>query len=152
MQACGCGSKTRGALPDGARPGLHSEPLDATIRGCLRQFTPALGDYSLHIVPSATRATINSKMKMQHVLTLLAFSVAIAMWRYYTACIAWWRRFAAFIKATKRHHQTITCSDIIKGTHQLRLFQTFHHEKEPQLTCWPLITIGVWQIKHARST
>jgi hypothetical protein len=87
MQACRCGGKTRGALPDGARPGLHSEPLDAAIRGCLRQFTPALGDYSFHIVPSATRATINSKMMMQHVLTLLAFSMAIAMWWYYTGAV-----------------------------------------------------------------
>jgi len=65
MQACRCGGKTRGALPDGARPGLHSEPLDAAIRGCL----------------------INSKMMMQHVLTLLAFSMAIAMWWYYTGAV-----------------------------------------------------------------
>jgi hypothetical protein len=32
------------------------------------------------------------------------------------------------------------------------LFWTFHREKELQLTCWPLITIGVWHIKLTRST
>ena len=37
-------------------------------------------------------------------------------------------------------------------TRQLRLFRTFHREKELQLTCWPLITIGVWHIKLTRST
>ena len=49
------------------------------------------------------------------------------------------RRFVAFNRATKRHHRTSTCSDIIKGTRQLRLFWTYHREKELQLTCWPLI-------------
>ena len=106
-------------------------------------WTPPLGNYSLRIDPSAARAAINSMM-MQHVLTLLAVLMAIAMRWYYSAPIARWRRFVAFIKATKRHHQTSTRSDIIKGTHQLRLFRTlFHHEKELQLTCWPLIPIGV---------
>ena len=36
-------------------------------------------------------------------------------------------------------------------TRQLRLFRTFHREKELQLTCWPLITKGVWHIKLMRS-
>ena len=96
------------------------------------------------------RATINLTM-MQHALTLLAVLMAIAMRRYYTARINQWRRFVAFIKGTKCHHRTSTRSDIIKGTSQIRLFRTFHHEKELQLTCWPLITIGVWHIKLTRS-
>ena len=106
-------------------------------------WTPPSGDYLLRIDPSAARAAINSTI-MQHVLTLLAVSMAIAMQRYFSAPIAQWRRFVAFIKATKHHHWTSTCSDIIKGTRQLRLFRTlFHREKELQLTCWPLIPIGV---------
>jgi len=32
MQANCCSSMMRGASPDGAHPGLHSKPLDATIR------------------------------------------------------------------------------------------------------------------------
>ena len=106
--------------------------------------TPPLSDYLLRIAPAATRASINTTI-MQHVPTLLAVSVAIAMWRCYTACISQWRRFVAFIKATKRHHRASTRSDSIIGTrqNQSRLFWTFHHEKELQLTCWPLITIGV---------
>ena len=103
---------------------------------------PPSGDYSLRIDPSAARAAINSTMK-QHVLTLLAVLMAIAMWRYYTPRIARRRRFVAFIKATERHHWTSTRSDILKGTRQLRLFWTFHREKELQLTCRHLRTIGV---------
>ena len=75
--------------------------------------TPPLGDYSLRIItPVAARATINTKI-MKHVPTLLAvlMAIAIAMRRYYTACIAQKRRFVAFIKATKRHHRASTHSD-----------------------------------------
>jgi hypothetical protein len=32
------------------------------------------------------------------------------------------------------------------------LFLTFHREKGLQLTCWSLITIGVWHIKLMRRT
>ena len=136
-----CAGAIQSALPNAAWPGrLHRKPLDAAIGQLLTPYCP-----------SAARATINLTM-MQHVLNLLAISMAIAMRRYYTTHIARWRRFVAFIKATKRHHRTSTRSDIIKGTHPLRLFRTFHREEELQLTCWPLITIGVWHIKLTRST
>ena len=72
---------------------------------------PPSGNYSLHFTQAAARATINSMM-MQHVPTLLAVLMAIAMRRYYNARIAQWRRFMAFIKATKRHHRTSARSDI----------------------------------------
>ena len=131
-----CAGAIWSASPNASWPGLRRNPLDATIRRLL----------------APTRATIGSTI-MKHVLTLLAVSVAIAMRRYYNARISQWRRFVAFIKATKRHHRTSTCSDIIKGTCQLQSFQTLsHREKELQLTCWPLITIGVWYIKLTRST
>ena len=106
-------------------------------------WTPPSGDYSL--------VTINSTI-MKHVPTLLAVSMAIEMRRYYISRINRWRWFVAFIKATKHHHRMSTCSDSINQTRQRRLFQTFHREKELQWTCWPLITIGVWQIKLTRST
>jgi hypothetical protein len=96
----------------------------------------------LRIAPAAARVTIN-KTIMQNVPILLAVMMAIAMRRYYTAHIAQWRRFVAFMEATKHCHQASTHSDIIKGTHQLRLFWKFHQEKGLKLTCWPLITIGV---------
>jgi hypothetical protein len=49
-------------------------------------WTPPSGDYSLRIAPSATRVAINSTM-MQHVPTLLAVLMAIAMrWYYRTHC------------------------------------------------------------------
>jgi len=82
---------------------------------------------------------------------LLVISMAVAMGRYDTACITQWRRFVAFIKATKRHHRASTRSDSINVTRQHRLFRLFHREKGLQLTCWPLITIGVWHIKLIRS-
>ena len=114
------------------------------VHGCIgSHWTLPSGDYSLRIAPAAARATINTAI-MQNIPTLMAISMAIAMRRCYTPRIARWRRFVAFIKATKRHHRASTCSDIKKGTHQLRLFRTFHREKELQLTWWPLtITIGV---------
>jgi hypothetical protein len=45
------------------------------------------GNYSLCIAQAATRAIFNTTM-MQHVPTLLAVSMAIAMLRYYTSRIA----------------------------------------------------------------
>jgi hypothetical protein len=56
------------------------------------------------------------------------------------------RRFVTFIKATKRHHRTSTCSDSINRSMQCRLFLRFHHEKGLELTLAPNITIGVWHI------
>ena len=103
---------------------------------------PPLGDYLLCIAPSAAGATANVTT-MQHVPTLLAILMAVAMRRYDTECIARWRRFVAFIKATKRHHWVSTRSDSINVTCQHRLFWLFHCEKGLQLTCWPLMTIGV---------
>jgi len=83
---------------------------------------------------------------------LQAISMAVAMRQYNTARIARWRRFMAFIKATKRRHRASTRSDITNVSRQRRLFRTSHREKGLQLTCWPLITIGVWHIKLMRRT
>ncbi len=66
-------------------------------------WTLPLGNYLLHIVPAAARATIN-KTTMQHVPTLLAVLMAIAMRRYNTVCIPRWRRFAAFISGFHKNH------------------------------------------------
>ena len=49
-------------------------------------WTPPLGNYSLRIAPVAVMATINT-MITQHVPTLLAVLMTIAMWRYYTSRI-----------------------------------------------------------------
>ncbi len=99
-------------------------------------WTLPFGINSLRIAPAAARAKAN-ETTMQHVPTLLAILMAMAMRRYDTVRIAQWRRFVAFIKATKCHHRTSTHSDIIKGTRQVRLFRTFHHEKELQLKVGP---------------
>jgi hypothetical protein len=135
-----CASAIQSTSPDAAWPGLPGS-----------NWTLPLGNYSLRIAPAAARATAN-KTTMQHVPTLLAILMAVAMWQYYTPHIARWRRFVAFTKATKLHHWTSTRSNSINQTHQRRLFLRFHREKGPELTCWPLITIRVWQIKMTRST
>ena len=129
------------AFPDAACPGLLWKPLDAAI-GRL---------FLLRITSAAARATAN-KTTMYYVPTLMAISMAIPMRQNNTACIAQWRRFRAFIKATKHRHQASTRSDSINWTRQRRLFLQFHREKGLELTCWPLITIGVWNIKLMRST
>ena len=103
---------------------------------------PPSGDYSLCIASAAARAIAN-KTTMHNVPTLMAISMVITMRRYYTARIARWRRARAFIKATKRRHRASTRSDSINPTCQRWLFLRFHREKGLELTCWPLITIGV---------
>ena len=98
-------------------------------------WTPLSGDYLLHISLAAARATAN-KMKMQNVSTMLTFSMAIVVRRYYTARIARWRRFMAFIKATKCRHWASTRSDITNRTrHRGLILTTVHREKGFQLTC-----------------
>ena len=98
-------------------------------------WTPPLVDYLLCIAPVATMATIN-KMMMQNVPTLLAISMAIAVRRYYTGSRLYKKPLNAGIgRALAPILPNWTC--------QCRLFWTFHCEKGLQLTCWPLITIGV---------
>ena len=98
------------------------------------------GDYSLCIAPAAARATIN-KMMIQNNPPLLAILIAVAVRQYYTAYIARWRRFMAFIKATKRHHQTCTCSDITQSDMPTPNFGGIYHrqidKKGPELTFRP---------------
>jgi len=105
-------------------------------------WTPPSGNYWLCITPAAARVTAN-KTTMQNVPTLMAILMVIAMRPYYTPHINPWRSFMTFIKATKRHHLTDTCSNSINRTHQSQLFLQFHCEKGLELTCWPLITTGV---------
>ncbi len=128
------------ASPNAACPGLHWKPLDAVIRQLIALYRP-IGHHG----------TIN-KTTMQNIPSLLSVLMAIAMRWYYTPCIIWWRRFMAFIKATKRRHRTSTHSNITKWTRQRRLILSFHHEIGLQLTCWPLIKIGVWHIKLMGTT
>jgi hypothetical protein len=91
-------------------------------------WTPPSGDYMIRIASAATRATINKTM-MQHVATLMAISIVMAVGRYYTLSIAQWKRFMAFIKATKCRHQASTRSDITQSDTQRRLIPTFHRRK-----------------------
>jgi hypothetical protein len=50
-------------------------------------WTPPSGDYSLRIASAAAGATAN-KTTMYYVPTLMAISMVVAMWWYYTARIA----------------------------------------------------------------
>ena len=96
---------------DGAPVQYRAHRLMQHDQGFTRNhWMPPSSNDSLRIVPEAARATINTMM-MQHVPTLLAVLMAIAVWRYYTMHIVLWKRLVAFIKATKRHHWAITCSD-----------------------------------------
>ena len=103
---------------------------------------PPLGDYLLHIAPAATRVTAN-ETSMQHVPTLLAISMAVAMRQYDTMHIDQWRRIMAFTKATKRPHGVSTRSDNTKPDTPTPVVSSISREKGLELTCWPLITIGV---------
>ena len=105
-------------------------------------WTPPSGDYSLRIASAAARAIAN-KTTIYYVPTLMAISMVIAMGWYYTAHITRWKRSRAFIIATKHCHWASTHSDSINQTCQRRLILQFHREKGLELTCWPLIIIGV---------
>jgi hypothetical protein len=101
----------------------HAEALKQYMRYCPMQhdqgytgshWTPPSGNYLLRIASAAARATINKTM-MQHVTTLMAILMAVAVRWYYTLRIARWRRFVAFIKVTKRRHRASTRSDITQS-------------------------------------
>jgi hypothetical protein len=70
----------------------------------------------------------------------------------------WWSsrcggtyRFVAFIKATKLRHRASTRPDSINWTHPTPVVSLISSWKGLELTCWPLIKIGVWHIKLMRS-
>jgi hypothetical protein len=83
------------------------------------------GDYSLYIAPMATRMTINKTTMKKTCTTLLAISMAIAMWWFNIACIAKWRRSRASQESTGCHHWASILSDNIIMTHQPQLFVVF---------------------------
>ena len=85
---------------------------------------PASGDYLLHIAPEAARATGNHT-KINKYTKKLAVSMAMAMRRYVTACIAWWRMSRALLEATGRCHRVSIMSNNIKGTWLRQFFLMF---------------------------
>ncbi len=66
-----------------------------------------------------------NKQQSENTPTKLAVLMAIAMWPYNTAYIAWWRRSRASLEATGCHHWASTCSNGINGTCQHHFFMYF---------------------------
>ena len=126
---CGSIAAIHVALPDAACPGVR-------------------------IAPMAARETAN-KTTTKHVLPLLAVSIAVTVWRYYTPCISQWRRFMAFIKATttqcrhrastRPYNQSDTPMPVVSNI-SLSLWNRLQEKG------WSLITIWVWHTKLMRST
>ena len=84
------------------RYGVHRPmQIDQGFTGS--HWTPPSGKYSLRIAPAAARETINTTI-MQHVPTLLAVSMAIAMRRYYTAM--WKEKVKAKGEDGRANHDT----------------------------------------------
>ena len=69
-----------------------------------------------------------NKQKSTSTPTKLAISMAMAMHRYVTTCIAWWRRSRALLEATGCCHRASITSNNIKGTWLRQLFQCFHRQ------------------------
>jgi hypothetical protein len=63
---------------------------DKCYTGSLWIWMTPSGDYSLHIAPAATRATIYKTTMNKYIPNSLAIlmAIAIAVWRYDTRCIA----------------------------------------------------------------
>jgi hypothetical protein len=68
------------------------------------------------------------KQQSTNTPTKLAVSMAIAMRRYVTACIARWRRSRASLEATGRHHQASIMPNNIHRTWIRRFFLCFHSQ------------------------
>ncbi len=90
-------------------------------------WTPASGNYSLHIALQPPGQQAN-KQQSTNTPTKLAVSMAMAMRRYVTACIAQWSRSRALLEATGRHHWASIMSDNIKGTWLWWIFWCFHRQ------------------------
>ncbi len=75
------------------------------------------GNYSLQIAPAAARVTAN-KTIMKNAPTLLAISMAMAVCRYNTMCIAQWRRPRTMLDATDCHHWASIAANKSNWTYQ----------------------------------
>ncbi len=124
---CRCNGTIPHSSPNAAWPGLH-------------QKMPSSGNHSVHIAPTADRATAN-KTKVQIVSNLLTILMAIAVRRYNTVRIARWRRLVAFIKATNLLHWASTCSNIIKWNIAMLQIRRWH-----DWVGWLRNLLGVWHI------
>ncbi len=83
----------------------------------------------------------------------LAVSVAMAMRRYVTGCIAWWRRLRALLEATGRRHRVSIMPKYTPDMATTFLFYVFIFKtvgKGHGSMLRTLFLIGVWCIKQKR--
>ena len=86
-------------------------------------WTPASGDYLLHIAPASARATINKTTIKQYT----HFAGHLAMQRYNTTRIARWRGSRASLEATGCHHWASTCSNSHQSDMPTPVFSDVFH-------------------------
>ena len=133
---CGIVEAVHVASSDAACPQLHRKPLDTDIGRLLALYRPG-GRHGNN--------QQNGDAKCTHFVGCFD-GHHDAVVRYCAHCQ--WRRFVAFIKATTHHNWASTRPNNINRTRQGQLFLLFYREKGLQLTCRPLITIGVWHISN----
>ncbi len=126
--------------------GMYRATLEATV--CCHQVT------TCSVLPWRLPGQQANKQQSTYTPTLLAISMAMAMHRYNTACIAWWRRSRASLEPTGRCHLASFMSDNLKGTWLHWVFWMFFiiktKEKGRRSTLGPLFSMGVLHIKRKR--
>jgi hypothetical protein len=91
-------------------------------------WTPASGDYLLHIAPAAARAT-GIQQQSTNTPAKMAILMAKAMRRYVTTRIPRWRRSRASLEATGRRHWASIMPDNMVGTWLRHFFLMFSSSK-----------------------
>jgi len=119
---CQCTGAIWSASHNAAWPGLHQKPLDSAIGWLLALYCPG---------SRQGNNQQNDNAECTHF-----------------AC-----RFDGHWDAAVGYYAHHLMEEVRPNrTRQRRLFWTFHREKGLELTCWPLITIGVCHIKLMRRT
>ena len=118
--------------PNAASPGLHWKPLDAAIRQLLTPYGPGCrqGDNQQNNDAKCTQFFGHFDGHRN------------ATVRYCALCLM------VEVRGFRKSHLTPPLGEHLQTSQRL-LFLLFYCEKglEFELTCWPLITIGVWHIK-----
>ena len=141
-----CASAIRSALPDAAWQGIHRKPLDA-----------AIGRLPAPNLPGGRQG--DNQLKNDYA-TCTHFDFVGHFDDHHDAAVLYCAHpLMEGVCGFHKSHLTPPSDEHLLWHYPIGytnsscfVFRTFHREKDLQLTCLPLISIGVWHIKLTRST